>query len=650
MRRRLVLLLLMLLVAICLLMGRLVFVQVLQSKWLSGMAKQSWEREIPLSGIRGSVLDSEGEKIAYTASAPSLLAVPSQVKDKEGTAQKLAPILGMPEDKILNLLKKKQLMVYLKPGGKQMSEATAEKVRQLNLPGIYMTEEGKRAYPYGNLAAQVLGITGSDNQGITGIEKQYDNVLQGVKGSITFYAKANGELMPGEGEAVQPATDGNDVKLTINRQIQQYVEREIEQAVADYNPDNVTAIVEDPKSGAILGMANYPTFDPANWRNYPQSTYNQNLAIWKTFEPGSTFKIVTLSAALQENKVNLNDGFYDPGYYEVAGHRIRCWKAGGHGSQTFLNVVENSCNPGFIALGERLGKTTLLSYVKKFGFGQKTGIDLPGEGNGILFKENKMGPLELATTAFGQGVSVTPIQQVMALGAVANGGKLMKPYVVQDIQNHETGQVISEAQPTVVRQVISASTATKVRGALESVVANGSGRNAYKYGYRIAGKTGTAQVAKNGRYESGHYIVSFIGMAPANDPKLIAYIAIDNPHPKHGIVFGGVIAAPIVGNILQDSLQTLGVQPSTQGLQKKYRYGDVVPVDVPNFTGLSVADAKKLALQNTAGLNVEILGAGSTVIAQSPPGRSKVDDGSTIRLYLGDGTSSKSIDKANQNQ
>lgn len=640
-RRRLVVLLFALLIALLALGGRLVFVQVFQSKWLSGQAKDSWQRTIPLAGIRGSILDSDGQPLTYTATAPSLLAVPSQVKDKPGTAKALAPILHMTEAKLLQLLEKHELKVWLKPGGRQMSEAQANQVQKLHLPGIYMTEEGKRAYPYGDLAAQVLGITGTDNVGITGVERELNGQLQGHKGGITFYAKANGELMPGEGESVTQSTDGNDVKLTINLKIQQYVEGAIEQAVAQYNPDSVTAIVENPQTGAILAMANYPTFNPANWRAYPASAYNRNLAIWQTFEPGSTFKIVTLSAAMQEHKVNLNDRFYDPGYYEVAGHRIRCWKAGGHGSESFLNVVENSCNPGFVALGERLGKESLFSYIKKFGFGHKTGIDLPGEGNGIIFKPSKVGPLELATTAFGQGVSVTPIQQVMAMGAIANGGKLMKPYVVADVQNHDTGHIVSKTKATEVRQVISPTTATQVRAALESVVANGSGGRAFRDGYRIAGKTGTAQVAKNGHYSSGHYIVSFIGMAPANSPKLIAYIAIDHPRPKQGVVFGGVIAAPIVGNILADSLHAIGVQPSTSGLPKKYKYPDVLPVTVPNFTGLTLVNARKLALQNSANLRVEIQGTGSTVVAQSPSGGNKVEPGSTIRLFLGDASGNR---------
>ncbi len=653
-RRRLVFLLLCLLSAIGMLVGRLAYIQVLQASWLTGQAKALWSRSIPLEGVRGSILDSNGDPLVYTASAPTVMAVPAQVKDKPGTAQKLAPILNMTKDKILALLKKNTLMVYVNPGGRRITDAQAEQVRNLNLPGIYLTEEGKRVYPYDNLAAQVLGITGADNQGITGIERQYDNILRGSRGYINFFANVKGERMPGTGENYVPPTDGSDVKLTINANIQQFVERALEQAVAEYNPDHAVGIVEDPKTGAILAMANYPTFDPSHWKDYPAATYNRNLAIWQTFEPGSTFKIVTLSAALQENKVNLNDRFFDPGYYEVAGHKIRCWKSGGHGSESFLNVVENSCNPGFIALGERLGKETLFSFIKKFGFGSKTGIDLPGEGNGILFNLNKVGPLELATTSFGQGVSVTPIQQVMAMGAIANGGELMKPYVVSEVENHDTGEVTSQTKPTVVRRVISTQTAQAVRGALESVVASGSGSKAHVEGYRVGGKTGTAQVVENGRYASNHYIVSFIGMAPANDPKLVAYVAIDNPHPKNGVVFGGVIAAPIVGTILNDSLTYLGVPKSSGGLPKKYKWGDTIPVTLPNFVGMSVDDAKKLALQNSAQIKTDMLGQGKYVVSQAPAGGTLVTPGSIVRIYLGDNPTGNSgsapVDKTKEKQ
>ncbi|QQE81226.1 stage V sporulation protein D [Alicyclobacillus sp. SO9] len=617
------------------LIGRLAYIQVIQSPWLTQKAHQLWSRSIPVQGLRGSILSANGKPLVYTASAPTVMAIPIQVKDKGQTASKLAGVLGMESAKVLKLLTKKTAIVYIAPGGRRITENQAKAVRALHLPGVYITEEGKRAYPDGNLAAQVLGITGADNQGLTGIEKQYDAQLAGQKGYINILTNARGERMPGQGEDYIPPTNGEDVELNINTQIQKFVQREIEQAVAEYNPDEVTAIVANPTTGAIVAMANYPTFNPARWKDYPASTYNRNLAIWKTFEPGSTFKVVTLSAALQENKVNLKDKFYDPGYYEVAGHKIKCWKAGGHGSESFLNVVENSCNPGFIAMGEKLGKQSLFSFIHKFGFGKKTGIDLPGEGNGILFKLNKVGPLELATTAFGQGVSVTPIQQVMAMSAIANGGLLMKPHVAKAFLNHDTGKVVKEIKPQVVRRVISKSTANQVRSALESVVAQGTGRGAYVDGYRIAGKTGTAQVAENGHYSSGHYIVSFIGMAPANDPKLVAYIAIDHPRPKNQPVFGGIIAAPIVGRILADSLSALGVPKSSAGIAHKKRVTDPMLVSVPDLTGMTVQKAAQTAIQSGAQLRTEVVGKGKYVIAQAPKGGTKVQNGSKIRLFLG---------------
>ncbi|WP_245628883.1 stage V sporulation protein D [Alicyclobacillus shizuokensis] len=635
-RRRLLLLLLCLLAAVGGLLGRLFYIQMVQSPWLGAQADALWRRNIPVAGIRGTIYDANMHELAYTASAPSVIAVPAQVEDKRGTAMKLAKILDMSEKRVLTLLQKRDATVYISPGGRRISERQANQIRDLQLPGIYLTEEGKRAYPEGALAAQVLGITGADNQGLTGVEKEYDRELAGDKGYISFFAKASGEKMPGSGQVYVPPTDGEDLVLTIDEQIQRFAEREMEQAVAEYNPDEATVIVANPKTGAILAMANYPSFDPSHWRDYPSSTYNRNLAIWKTFEPGSTFKIVTLSAALQEGKVSLNDRFYDPGYYEVAGHRIKCWKAGGHGSQSFLNVVENSCNPGFIALGERLGKTTLFSYIRKFGFGQKTGIDLPGEGRGILFRESKVGPLELATTAFGQGVSVTPIQQVMAMSAIANGGLLMKPHVAKEFLNHDTHQVVQTVQPEVVRRVVSAETAAKVRQTLESVVARGTGKNAYAEGYRVAGKTGTAQVAEHGRYSSSHYIVSFIGMAPANDPKLVAYVAIDHPRPRQSAVFGGTIAAPIVGRLLADSLAYLGVHPSQQGLSKKRSWNEPAMVTVPNLIGLSIGEAQRKTMTSGLNLKTQVIGTGKYIVSQAPAGGSKVPEGSTVRLFLGD--------------
>jgi stage V sporulation protein D (sporulation-specific penicillin-binding protein) len=634
-RRRLLLILAGFVAAFGLLIVRLAYIQVFQSPLLSQRAEDLWSRNIPVQPKRGTIMDRNGNTLALTASAPTVVAIPAQIRDKEDTAARLARVLGVSSDAIRKRITQRTLIVYI-PGGRRISEEKARQIRGMHLSGIYMTEDGKREYPHGDLLAHVLGFTGSDNQGLTGVERWYDERLRGVPGRISFFANARGEEMPDEPDFYTPPVDGEDLVLTVDQEIDMFVRREIDQTVATYNPDSVTAIVADPKTGQILAMENYPTYDPSHYKDYPQEVYNRNLAIWKTFEPGSTFKIVTLSAALQEKKINLKDSFFDPGYREIAGRKIRCWKAGGHGSESFLEVVENSCNPGFMLMGERLGKETLFQYIRNFGFGSKTNIDIPGEGNGILFKLSRVGPLELATTSFGQGVSVTPIQQVMAISAIANGGLLMKPYVALEWKDHKTGEILQKNEPVVVRRVLSAETANQVRDALESVVARGTGANAYVDGYRVAGKTGTAQVASpQGGYRSGHYIVSFIGMAPANDPRLVVYIAVDNP--KAGLIFGGVIAAPAVGRILADSLQYMGVPPVSGGVSREYRpYLDIVPEVVPPLAGRSKTEAQKTMMESAANLKVQTVGNGDYIIAQSPAPGTKLPPGSTIRLYLGD--------------
>ncbi len=633
-RTRIVIVLVAFLCVFSLLVGRLIHIQVLAARYFMIKTHDLIRRNLPVPAVRGALLDDKGEPLVYTASAASIIAVPVQVKDKSATARALQRIIGGTELGLYKLLSKKAAMVDIRPRGRRLGEAQTKAIRALKLPGIYLTEEGKRTYPYGDLAAQVLGVTGGDGQGLTGIELTMNRVLEGKKGSIQFVANARGQEIPGTNDEYVAPVPGEDVELTLDRQIQQFAERDIENVVAKYNPDSVTMMVANPQNGQILAMANYPTFNPTKWQTAPPQVYNRNLAIWQAFEPGSTFKIVTLAAALQQNKVSLADRFYDPGYYEVAGHKIRCWKAGGHGSQSYLNVVENSCNPGFVQLGERLGKEQLFSYIYRFGFGVKTGIALPGEGKGILFPLKRVGPLELATTAFGQGVSVTPIQQVMAMSAIANGGLLMKPQIVNQLVNPETKAVVKSYPPSVVRRVVTAAVASQVRSALESVVAQGTGANAYRDGYRIAGKTGTAQVAVNGRYSGTHYIVSFIGMAPANDPKLVAYVAIDYPKPQ-GPVFGGVIAAPVVGNVLADSLAYMGVKPSVTGIAKKYRYGiDPILTTVPSLDQRSLIDAKRTVMESGSLLRVQLVGSGDYVMAQAPKAGTKIKQGGVVRLYL----------------
>lgn len=613
---------------------RLGYVQIAKGPELAELAEESWRRNIDFAASRGEIQDRNGETLVTNISTPTVMAIPAQIRDPEATAARLAEVLGMSADSVRSMITKRTRIVDIKPQGRKISQEKAQEVRDLALPGIVVAEDNKRYYPLGTFASHVLGFTGAYNQGLLGLELRYDDRLKGMNGTVSYLSTASGDAMPGTSDKYSAPIDGLNLQLTIDKQIQQFLERELDQAMLKHQPDQIIAIAMDPNNGEILAMASRPTFDPGNYQQYPADAYNRNLPVWMTYEPGSTFKIITLAAAIEEKKVDLkNEHFFDPGFVEVGGARLRCWKKGGHGSQTFMQVVENSCNPGFVALGNRLGKDKLFSYIRGFGFGSKTGVDLAGEASGILFKPEKVGPVELATTAFGQGVSVTPIQQISAISAAVNGGKLYTPHVAKAWVNPDTGETVERIEPERVRQVISEATSKQVRDALESVVAKGTGRNAFIEGYRVGGKTGTAQKVVNGRYSPSEHIVSFIGVAPANDPKIVVYVAVDNPQ---GIQFGGLIAAPIVRGVLADALPYMGVQPDYEGqLDRVLRreMGDVPYVDVPNLVGASVTD-----IYEDLNMNFQLVqhGQGSTVVNQSPAPGVRVERGSTIRIYLSD--------------
>jgi len=630
-RRRIFVALVIGIVLYCALITRLGYVQLIEGPKLAQMADDLLDREIKFKPNRGKILDRDGNELVTNITVPTIVAVPAQLKDPQQTAKKLAVILEQPEAEVFKAITKKGMSNDQIPGGKKISAEKAKKIQELNLPGIYLAGDTKRFYPNGTMAAHILGFTGIDNQGLTGLERIYDPFLKGTEGHISFPSDAKGRVMPGGSEEYLPPVNGMDMYLTLDSSIQSFVERELDQAVVAYQPDDVLAIAMNPKTGEILGMGSRPTFQPDQYRDYPTEVYNRNLPIWKTYEPGSTFKIVTLAAALNEGVVNLNEGFYDPGYITVAGKRLRCWKRQGHGQETMLEVVENSCNPGFVTMGQRLQKERLFDYIKKFGFGQKTGIDLIGEENGLLFNLKRVGPVELGTTSFGQGVSVTPIQQMAAVSATVNGGKLMKPYVAKEWRDSVTHDVVGRTLPTDVRQVITPETSAKVRYALESVVAQGTGNKAYIEGYRVGGKTGTAQKVRDGRYIDGEYIVSFIGFAPADDPQIVVYFAVDNPK---ALAFGGLIAAPSVKSIIESSLQHLGVPKRKDGIAKEINkaLGEKSPIEVPDMVGQTL----KEVVDTYETLPLVVSGKGKYVIKQSPAPGVKIDDGGKIRIYLGD--------------
>ncbi|MEX2414657.1 MAG: stage V sporulation protein D [Paenibacillaceae bacterium] len=613
------------------LITRLGYVQIWKGSELSERAEDSWRRNIPFTAQRGEIQDRNGIPLAYDISSPTVMAVPVQIKDAAGTAKLLAQKIDMSEKKLYEMLVKKTFIVKIQPGGRKITTEKAQEIRNLNIPGIYVAEDHKRYYPYGGFAAHILGFTGIDSQGLTGVELEYDDYLQGISGNVSFLADVQGRQMPGSTDEYTSPREGLTLQLTIDKPIQTILERELDQAVLQYQPKHVIGIAMDPNTGEVLAMASRPTYDPGNYKAYSSEIINRNLPIWMTYEPGSTFKIITLAAALEEKKVDLkNDHYFDKGYIEVAGAKLRCWKKGGHGNQTFLQVVENSCNPGFVVMGQRVGKEKLFDYITRFGFGQKTGIDLAGEENGILFKPSQVGPVELATTAFGQGVSVTPMQQIAAVSAAINGGKLYKPHVAKSWLNPLTGEVVQEIEPELVRQVISEETSKEVRLTLESVVAKGTGRNAFIDGYRVGGKTGTAQKIINGRYSPNEHIVSFIGFAPADDPQVVIYIAVDDPQ---GLQFGGLIAAPIVRNVMEDTLRYLEIEPRKDQLDKLYRpeLGERTYVEVPDLVGMTV---NEIIQDLGSSLNLARAGTGNLIVSQAPKAGTRVQKGSTIRVFL----------------
>ena len=596
---------------------------------LNDLASDLWSRNLPIEADRGKIYDRNGVVLADNVTTTSLVLIPNQIKDKKYATEKLSEILNVSYDTMRQHVYKNTSIERVHPFGRRLDYSVAKKIEALNIEGVYLVREAKRSYPYGTMLSHTLGFVGIDNQGLSGIELQYDDYLTGEYGAIKYFSDAKGNKL-NLSQVYEAPSNGVNVTLTINQKIQASVERELDNAVTKYDPETALAIAMDPNTGEILAIASRPNFDAVNYQDYDIETLNRNLPIWATYEPGSTFKIITLSAALNEGLVDLdNDTFYDSGSVKVANAKIRCWKVGGHGAQTFLQVVENSCNPGFVELGNRLGKEKLFDYIDKFGFGKKTGVDLNGEATGIIFDLDKVGPVELATTAFGQGVSVTPIQQITAVSAAINGGTLYKPYIVKSLNDPETNSVIKENTPTKVRRVISKETSSEVRRALESVVTNGSGRSAYIEGYRVGGKTGTAQKVENGQYLVGNYILSFIGFLPADDPQIVVYVAINNP--KRVVQYGGVVSAPIAKSILLDSIDALGIEKRKVNTEKKYNWNDKKYYTVENVIGKTPKEASKVLSNYT----VEYSGSGSIVVEQSPEAGTRLEEGSVVRLMLG---------------
>ncbi len=607
------------------LIGRLFYIQIFNNGLYIERAYDLWTRNIVVNSRRGNIYDRNHKLIVGNTLAPTITIIPSQIKNKEETAGVIAHELGLEIKDIIYHFNKNVSVEILKPEATKITEEKAKKIISYNFDGVYIASDVIRYYPYGSYLSHVLGIVGSDNQGLTGLEYIYNDYLLGEVGSSNIFTDAHGNKIGNISDSYTTPTNGLDLYLTIDIDMQIALERMLDNADKQYKNTESIGLIMNPKTSEVYAMSSRPTFDINNYKEYDQEIYNRNLTIWKSFEPGSTFKYVTFSAGIEEGVFDVNEHFYDKGFTIVDGVRIKDWKAGGHGEETFYEVIQNSCNPGFMEIGRRLGKDKLFEYVKKYGFGSKTGIDLLGEATGILFDTEKIGNVETATTSFGQGISATPIQIVNGVCACVNGGTLHQPYILKGIGINKN--VVYRDEKTIIRQVISKQTSEIMKDALERVVALGTGRNCYIEGYRVGGKTATAQISKDGSYLENAYILSFMGIAPMNDPELVCYISLNNPITY--IKYGGTVVAPIVREVLIECINVLDLKKQDGGHQLSIRnYIDKNRYIVDNYVGKI-----RSQIHMSPYYEINIIGNGNEIITQIPNPGEIIEEGSTIYLY-----------------
>lgn len=610
---------------------RLFWLQIVQGEELQQKAFNNRMRDIEVKAKRGTIYDRNGKELAISISADTVVAIPPQVRNSgraEEIATKLAEILEEDYDKIYERITKRSAFEYVR---RKVDFDKAQQIKDMELPGITIIEENQRFYPKGSLAAHILGFAGIDNQGLEGIEITKEKELKGVSGRIRVEYDAGGREIPHATHAYIPPVTGHNLILTIDEVIQYIVERELDKVIQTTQAKSATIIVMDPKTGGILALSSRPTYDPNRYQEFPSSNW-RNIAVSNSYEPGSTFKIITLAAAIEEGLFDPNKTFHDPGYIKVGSETIRCWKAGGHGTQTFLEVIENSCNPGTISLGLALEEKQaglFYQYIKGFGFGETTNVPLPGEASGIMIPEQNLKQINIATIAMGQAIAVTPLQLANAVSAVANDGTLLQPQLVKEIRDVE-GNLVETIDPKPIKQILSKENAALAREMLASVVANGTGRNAYIPGFQVAGKTGTAQKVVGGSYASGKYIASFVGFAPAHDPQVVALVVIDEPV---GAYYGGQIAAPVFKNVMEDVLRYLEVEPNFSPEEIKQREkNEEILISVPDVRKLTKAEAEQKL--KASGLAVQFNGEGDKIVAQLPAANARVQPQTKVMLYL----------------
>lgn len=640
-RRNVLIIIIFVLIAATGLTARLGYLMIAKSAEYAKRAEDLHERERAIKAARGMIYDRNGIAIATNKPVSTISVIHSQIKEPEKVIKVLSEVLVMDEAKIRKRVEKVSSIERIKSN---VDKEIADAIRDYDLDGVMVDEDYKRYYPYETLASKVIGFTGSDNQGIIGLEVAYEKYLKGIDGTILTLTTAYGvEIENAAEDRIEPKA-GNDLYISLDVNIQKYAEQAALKVLEAKQANHVKLIVMSPKTGEIYAMVNVPEFNlnapytltdnmlegvdmttlTSEKKNDLLNNMWRNASISDTYEPGSSFKIVTATAALEDKVVKLDDHFFCPGYKIVEDRRIRCHKAGGHGSETFVDGIKNSCNPVFMEIGARVGITNMYHYFKKLGLFQKTGIDLPGEARSIMHKPENVGAVELATISFGQSFQITPLQLLVAASAVVNGGNLVTPHFGITAKSPD-GATVKTFEYPVESGAISKETSDTMKNLLELVVAEGTGKRAYLPGFRIGGKTATSEKLPR---SNNKYISSFIGFAPANDPEVIAIVLIDEPV---GIYYGGTIAAPVVAEVFDNILPYLGIEESyTEAEVEKYSIGTV---QMPDFIGKTVKEVKEILKEVDLG-EVYYTGEGEIVAEQFPLPGEKIERNSDLILHL----------------
>ncbi len=619
---------------------RVFYIQTVQGEGLQKRAYEQQTRDRLIAANRGSILDRNMVGIAKTETVASVSVIHNQIKNKEEAARILAEKLELDYDMVLEKVSKKLALERIKT---KVPKEIADEIRNLNIPGVVVDEDIKRVYPFSNLAAQVIGFVGKDNQGIIGLEAKYDGYLKGESGKILTETDVKGrEVKGGRVFRVEPQ-NGYNIVTSIDVILQQYAEQTLEKTLMQTNAKRGAIILVNPQNGEIYAMANKPDFDLNSpftindqelqmyWdylteqeRNNALNQMWRNFSINDTYEPGSTFKVFTSVAGLEDRVVKPDDQFVCSGSKVVAGRNIKCWRSPrSHGAETFVQGVYNSCNPVFMEVAERLGSERFYDYLRRFGFDKKTGIDVPGEAVGIMHKLEKVGPVELATMSFGQSFQITPMQLLRGASTVINGGYSVTPHFVTKVLDTE-GNIIENLQFEQGEQIISKETSDTMREILEGVVYQGTGNKTYLPGYRVGGKTATSEKLPR---KSGKYIASFLAFAPAESPVVVALVLIDEPQ---GAYYGGMIAGPVMKEIFQNTLPYLGVEPEFS--EDELTLPEAMKITIPDFRELDLKGAEKIAKE--MGLIPIIDGEGDIVKKQFPMPGDVVNKGTKIILYV----------------